>query len=327
MNARLDMIAALAEYLTTREHRHPLRVGIDGPCGSGKSTLTRELVAAIRAGGGVAVHLDSDGFHHTRAVRYRQGRASARGYYEDAYDFEALRSLVLEPLGGAGPFTYAPAVHDMGTDERLDLRASVPADAVVIFDCTFLQRGTLRDLWDEVIYLDTDRATALERGVSRDAAALGGTEAARAAYESRYMAACDLYVAEERPRERASVVVELSDPERPSVVQTRQPSPPRRTRHRGITQLSSCLSRPTPVAGRERVSATGDIPASSCRSKYSSRDKPWPAASASMRATAASESPRMSMSATGQTLALLSRRHDGNFDDSPAERTDPRAAP
>jgi uridine kinase len=41
-----------------------------------------ELVSAIAMRGRPAVHLDSDGFHNPRDIRYRQGRDSARGYYE-----------------------------------------------------------------------------------------------------------------------------------------------------------------------------------------------------------------------------------------------------
>ena len=54
------------------------------------------------------------------------------------------------------------------------------------------------------------RRTATARGIARDAEALGGPEAAAAAYDARYQAACRTYVAEERPRERASIIL---DPE------------------------------------------------------------------------------------------------------------------
>lgn len=184
-------------------------MGIDGRCGSGKSTLARELVARLQADGVPATHLDSDGFHHVRAVRYRQGRESARGYYEDAYDLDALADRVLRPLGPGGSGVYATRVHDLTTDAVIagETATAAPGE-VVVFDCTFLQRGGLRELWDVVVWREIDRELALARGVARDADALGGAEAARAAYETRYLAACDLYVAEERPAERADVVLE-----------------------------------------------------------------------------------------------------------------------
>jgi uridine kinase len=93
-----------------------------------------------------------------------------------------------------------------------------PVDAVVLFDATFLQRDNLRDDWDEVIYLDATMERAQARATSRDAAALGGLEDAVVAYETRYMAACRIYVAEQNPRERASIVIDHDDPRHPRLV-------------------------------------------------------------------------------------------------------------
>lgn len=167
----------VADHVAAVEVGHPVRVGIDGPCGSGKSTLARELVEVIAARGRPTIHLDSDGFHNPRDVRYRRGRGSARGYYEDAYDFDALVERVLVPLGSDESRVYATKVHDMSTDRpETGLFATAPEDAIVVFDCTFLQRGPLRNYWDEVIYLQVQRDIAVARGAARDAAMLGGIE-------------------------------------------------------------------------------------------------------------------------------------------------------
>jgi len=110
-------------------------------------------------------------------------------------------------------------VHDLATDEVFTGEtATAPADAIVVFDATFLQRGTLREHWDVVVLLDADLTVATERGVARDRDALGGEEAARAAYDSRYAAACAIYLAEESPTERADIVVQHDDPARPRTV-------------------------------------------------------------------------------------------------------------
>lgn len=219
MSTRDNILELLADRLVASDQGHPLRVGIDGPCGVGKSTFAGELVQVITARGADAVHLDSDGFHHTRAVRYRQGRDSARGYYDDAYDLDALAERVLRPLGPGGSRRYATAVHELASDAVItDAYAVAGPRTIVVFDCTFLQRGALRALWDEVIYLDAARETALARGVARDADRLGGADVATAAHDGRYLAACDLYQAEERPLERASIVIAHDDPAAPRVV-------------------------------------------------------------------------------------------------------------
>jgi uridine kinase len=209
---RHRLIDRVARRLAVERREHPLRVGIDGLCGSGKTTFARDLTAALLARGELAVHLDSDGFHHPRAIRYRQGRDSPRGYYEDAYDFAGLTEKVLRPLGPGGSLVYARRLHDMETDKVVhDDNANADRRSIVIFDCTFIQRGTLRGLWDEVIFLETNREIAADRGIDRDAPSFGSREAAHQAYEARYMAACDIYVSEERPLERASIVIDNND--------------------------------------------------------------------------------------------------------------------
>ena len=152
-SSRTQLLALLRDLDLGR----PVRVGIDGYCGAGKTTLARWLVAELERSGRPALHVDSDGFHHARERRYRQGRDSARGYYEDAYDLDALAERVLRPLGPGGDRVVATAVHDLATDEVLtDHTATVPQDAVVVFAATFVQRGALRGLWDEVVWVDTD---------------------------------------------------------------------------------------------------------------------------------------------------------------------------
>ena len=197
-------------HLLALDLGHPVRVGVDGWCGAGKTTLARWLVAELERAGRPALHVDSDGFHHVRERRYRKGRESARGYYEDAYDLDAVARRVLRPLGPGGDRVIATKVHDLVTDEVVDETTTVPEEAVVVFAATFLQGGDLRRSWDEFVWVDTDEETATARGIARDAAALGGEAAARAAYESRYGAAFRIYVEEQRPREQASLILDPS---------------------------------------------------------------------------------------------------------------------
>ncbi|HEU5008349.1 MAG TPA: hypothetical protein VFT67_15340 [Jatrophihabitantaceae bacterium] len=215
---RAAVLAHIAERLAGNDPGHPLRVGIDGVCGVGKSTFARDLVAVLERGNRPVVLLDSDGFHHVRDRRYQRGRDSARGYYEDAYDFDALAERVLQPLGPGGNRVFAVKIHDLATDAIVTQAiAKAAQDSVLVFAATFIQRDGLRELWDEVVYLDADEEAALARGVKRDAAALGGEKAARAAYESRYLQACRIYLREQEPKAKATVVVEHSDPDAPVI--------------------------------------------------------------------------------------------------------------
>jgi uridine kinase len=207
----------LARRLGPLRPGHPLRVGVDGVCGVGKTRFARDLAEALRRTGREVALLDSDGFHHVRAVR-RRGDDPARGYYENAYDFGRLVADVLVPLGPGGSRRYATRIHDLATDEVVDdAWAVAPEDSVVVFDCTFLARTGLREHWDVVLFLDADLEVARDRGIERDRDALGGPDAAAAAYDSRYLAACRIYLDEERPVDRADVVVGHDDPSSPEV--------------------------------------------------------------------------------------------------------------
>lgn len=214
--SRAEVLQAVAARLAARDPGHPLRVGIDGVCGSGKSRFADDLAETLAASGRTVIRLDSDGFHNLRAIR-RRNDDPARGYYEDAYDFAALLERVLVPLGPDGAREYATRVHDLVTDDVLDDTALAPNDAVLLFDCTFLQRGDLRQHWEEVVYLDVGLDVAQSRGVARDAEALGGPDAAAAAYDTRYMAACRIYLAEQDPIGRAGIVIDHDDPADPRI--------------------------------------------------------------------------------------------------------------
>jgi uridine kinase/gamma-glutamylcyclotransferase (GGCT)/AIG2-like uncharacterized protein YtfP len=216
-NPREKLIGRVVDELAAKLPGHPLRVAVDGITAVGKTTFARELSAAIQRRGRPAVHLSMDGYHHPRAHRHRQGRDSDAGYYEDAYDFPAFARLVLQPLAAAGVRRYVPHIIDLTRDTATQAEPlALPDDAVVIVDGSFLQRD-LRALWDEVIWLDCNFELARSRGTRRDADALGGLERAERMYTTRYHAANHRYVEQERPSQRATIVIAHDDPSRPAL--------------------------------------------------------------------------------------------------------------
>jgi uridine kinase len=212
---RAAVVAEVARRVTAVDLEHPTRVCIDGITGSGKTTLADELGVEVGALGRPVVRLTMDGYHHPRAHRHRQGRESAAGYYEDAYDFGAFATNVLEPLGPDGDRRYRAAVIDLPTDEPVDdPSVEVAPDTVLVVDGSFLQRAELRDQWDLCVYLDVDFAVARARGAARDAELLGSRRRAEHLFDVRYHAAARRYLAEVDPRARADVVIDNDDPPR-----------------------------------------------------------------------------------------------------------------
>jgi uridine kinase len=212
MTDRERVIEAVATIICSTELGHPVRTAIDGVTASGKSTFAAELSTAVAAIGRPSIHLTMDGFHHPRARRYRSGRRSAAGYYDDAYDFTALAEQVLMPLGPGGDRRYRPRIIDLASDQPVDeAPRHAPDDAVLIIDGSFLQRPEIVDLWDHRVYLDTRLGVARRRGTHRDAAQLGGLANAGAIYDARYHAAARCYIATVDPIHHATIVIDNND--------------------------------------------------------------------------------------------------------------------
>lgn len=214
--ARGDVIGRIADRLVQSAPGHPVRVAVDGITAAGKTTLANELATAVAQRRRSAARLSMDGFHHPRVHRHRQGRDSADGYYEDAYDFPEFVRLVLTPLGPDGSREYRQRIIDLPTDEPIDeppIRAT--ADEILIVDGSFLQRPELAAHWDVVVFVDTDFDTAKTRGSSRDAAAFGGIDVASKAFDNRYHAAARRYLAEVDPATKADIVINNNDVENP----------------------------------------------------------------------------------------------------------------
>jgi uridine kinase len=213
--SREQAVRRLARRIADHQLAHPVRVAIDGITASGKSTLARDLAAAVGDRGRPVIHVSMDGFHHPRARRHRQGRESASGYYHDAYDFAALAQHLLIPLGPGGNRQYRTSVIDLHTDVATTAsHRTAPDDAVLLMDGTFLQRLEVRDLWDERVWVDTSPEIARRRGVARDADTLGGKEVAERLFDKRYNAASQIYIDAVAPAQCATVIFSNGHPSR-----------------------------------------------------------------------------------------------------------------
>jgi uridine kinase len=218
---RKEAIAAIANAIAALPGERPQRVAVNGRIASGKTTLASELADAVRAQGRPVLHVGVDGFHNPIAIRYRQGRSSARGYYEDAYDLDAVGRLLLQPLGmkansADGLWSIRTCCFDLDTDMPInEAPEAIVADTVLVVDGSFLLVPKLRSLWDYVVFLDVDRAIAAMRGAKRDSDRLGGFEPAKTMHEERYQTACDFYISENQPQNYANAIWSNADFERP----------------------------------------------------------------------------------------------------------------
>ena len=191
---------------------HPIRVGVSGITGCGKSTFADHLAESLRKSGRKVTRGSIDWFHNPRSKRYERGKKSAEGYYLDAHDYNAFKKTFLEPLGSPAPYRYSLSSHDLERDIPAtgNLLVADP-DEIFIVDGTFLFKEQLLSLWDYRIFLDTKFEVALERGVSRDQVRLGGRQEAIDFYQNRYHKACQFYLGEHNPKASADIIVSNND--------------------------------------------------------------------------------------------------------------------
>ena len=164
---RRELLDSLVGLLPEPVEGERVIVSIDGRDGVGKTMLADELAARLSASGEVA-RASIDGFHHPRAHRYRRGQSSGEGYWEDAFDTEAVVQQLLGPWR-SGRGVWRSAIHDVRLDERLDLPTElVPAAGVLVVDGVFLARPDLVGFWTTLILLDAPLSVSQGRAAARD---------------------------------------------------------------------------------------------------------------------------------------------------------------
>ena len=214
---RADLLDRLVGTIESVTIPHPPRVAVDGPPAAGKTTLADELALLLRTRGREVIRASTESFQLPRAQRYRRGEFSPEANYHDAFDYDTLRRVLLDPLGPDGDRRYQHAVYDLETDTAVSKPAATArADAVLLLDGVFLLRPELIDRWDLSIFVSVSFERILDRARIRDLALLGSTAEVERRFRTRYIPAQKLYFAAARPADHADVIVHNDEPRRPA---------------------------------------------------------------------------------------------------------------
>lgn len=189
----------------------PVRVAINGIEGTGKTVFAEKLTRYLNAQHFKAIQVTIDGFHFDKAIRYQQGRDSAKGYYENAYNELDFVEKVLKASQSETP-NYTEATHDLETDKYVHLDpVFIDFDTVLITDGAYLFKPNYRHHWDLKIYLKTSFETALIRGIERDKTKLGGYDSTKEKFKQRYHKASEMYLEENKPEQIADIIIDNTD--------------------------------------------------------------------------------------------------------------------
>src|SRR5690606_4360289 len=150
-------IASIIEAIVSLEVSHPTRVGIDGFCASGKSTLADRLASELKQVGREAIRASADDFQNPPEIRWRLGAESPEGFAMLQVDFPSLIGLLLRPLGPGGDRTYRSTCFDVRTSQpNLAEPKTASHSAILLLDGLFLHDPALAGYLDLTVFVAAD---------------------------------------------------------------------------------------------------------------------------------------------------------------------------
>ena len=164
-----DDLVARARALAGRPGRALL--GITGPPGAGKSTVTTAVVDGLRAEGIAVAWVPMDGFHFTQAELVERGLRDVMGRI-DTFDAEAYLAL-LERLRAEPAETVAAPDFDRNIEEPVpDAIVVGPEVDLVVTEGNYLLDAdepwpAIRSMLDEVWFVDLADDARLDRLLRR----------------------------------------------------------------------------------------------------------------------------------------------------------------
>jgi uridine kinase len=180
-----DVLDALADEFLHNYGKGRTLLAVDGV--DGAEQFADALAERMGRGGHSVFRASMDRFQKPRAMRLARGADSAETYYRDTFDYELFRRVLVQPFKLGGSTGFVTAAFDAERDAQIEMDWKTgPQDATLIVDGAFLNRPELRGLWNFSVWLEV--AAAGEQ---------------------------PLYAAEAKPREQATAIMDISDPEHP----------------------------------------------------------------------------------------------------------------
>ncbi|MCU1579636.1 MAG: hypothetical protein JWP19_1840 [Rhodoglobus sp.] len=179
------MLDGLADEFLHNYGKGRTLFAVDGV--DGAAPFADALAERMGRGGHAVFRASMDRFQKPRAQRNARGVDSAEAHYHDTFDYELFRRVLVQPFKLGGSTGFVTAAFDAERDAQIEMDWKTgPQDATLIVDGAFLNRPELRGLWNFSVWLEV--ADAAEQAP---------------------------YIAEARPREHASAIMDISDPGHP----------------------------------------------------------------------------------------------------------------
>jgi uridine kinase len=142
----------------------PMVIGIAGGSGSGKSTVARNVAAALSEAS--VAFLDMDAYYLDHSHLTLDERRQVNWDHPNAFDWELLVTQLAELAGGR---PIDKPVYDFHVHARSQTTVRIPpADVVVIDGILLFVDARVRDLCDVKVFVDADADIRLIRRIKRD---------------------------------------------------------------------------------------------------------------------------------------------------------------
>lgn len=147
----------------------PLVIGVAGGTGSGKSTVARNVAAAL--GDASVAFIDMDAYYLDHAHLSLEDRRKVNWDHPNAFDWDHLVGQLTHLAGGTA---IDKPVYDFVNHARSTETVRIPpADVVVIDGILLFVDARVRDLCDVKVFVDADADVRLIRRIRRDMAKRG----------------------------------------------------------------------------------------------------------------------------------------------------------
>ncbi|WEO78390.1 hypothetical protein BJQ94_04960 [Cryobacterium sp. SO2] len=188
---RVEYLRTLAAEILHLNGRGRVIVAVDGADHAARTAFADDLAAVLDEAEVASYRASLRYFKRSREDAGRFGADTPERLFRHGYDYSALRRVLLEPFRLGGSTGFVTQVFDPDRDAWIEPTwTTAPADAVLVIDGEFINRSELRDAWNYRILLESEATS-----------------------EADY-----LYQKEERPRQVASAVIDLSERHNPQRV-------------------------------------------------------------------------------------------------------------
>jgi len=208
----------IALYIKQIKRNKPILVGFDGVDTSGKTTLADNVYKILKLQNENVIRISIDKFHNTKEIRLAKGDLSPEGFFEDSFNIDKIKELVLDPIKN-NETAIITGIFDYRNESEINQnKIIIEPNLIVLFDGIFLNRNELTKYWDISIFLDVSFETVIKRALIRDVNYFGSEEEVIKRYKKRYIPGEEIYLSDCKPKERASFVIDNNDWENPVII-------------------------------------------------------------------------------------------------------------